>query len=224
MEVGISHLPDQRTGTPIDYHTECQDEFAAPGRSLGLCNDAEKYRRKRPMNTSARPLRRHQALERLLHPASIAVIGASPRPGVFGAAVLRNLGGYDGRVYPVKARYPQIGELVCYPSIGAVPETVDCALIATPREAVEPIVRECTAAGVGGVIVFASGYAETGRAERIAEQDRLAAIARKSGMALLGPNTVGMVNALCGAAITFMDITPVPPPRRVIRRRERRPE
>jgi len=166
------------------------------------------------MNSLSRPLRRHQALERLFHPASIGVIGASPRAGAFGAAVLRNLGGYRGRVYPVNARYPQIGELACYPSIGAVPEPVDCALIATAREAVEPIVHECVAAGVGGAIVFASGYAETGRAERIAEQDRIAAIAQQSGMALLGPNTVGMVNALIGAAITFMDITPVPPPAR----------
>jgi acyl-CoA synthetase (NDP forming) len=164
------------------------------------------------MSTLSRPLRRHQALERLLHPVSIAVIGASPRPGAFGAAVLRNLGGYKGRVYPVNARYQEIGERACYPSIGAVPEPVDCALIATAREAVEPIVLECVAAGVGGAIVFASGYAETGRAERIAEQARLAAIARESGMALLGPNTVGTVNALIGAAITFMDITPVPPP------------
>ena len=166
------------------------------------------------MNTLSRPLRRHQGLERLFHPASIAVIGASPRPGAFGAAVLRNLGRYAGRIYPVNARYPQIGELVCYQSVGAVPETVDCALIATARETVEPIVRECVAAGVGGAIVFASGYAETGRPERIAEQTRLAAIAQESGMALLGPNTVGMVNALVGAAITFMDITPVPPPER----------
>ncbi len=164
------------------------------------------------MNTLSRPLRRHQALARLFHPASIAVIGASPRPGAFGAAVLRNLGGYGGRVYPVNARYQEIGELVCYPSIGSVPEPVDCALIATAREAVEPIVGECAAAGVGGAIVFASGYAETGRAERIVEQARIAAMAQQSGMALLGPNTVGMVNALIGAAITFMDITPVPPP------------
>ena len=65
------------------------------------------------MNTLSRPLRRHQALERLFHPASIAVIGASPRPGAFGAAVLRNLGRYDGRIYPVNTRYPKIGELTC---------------------------------------------------------------------------------------------------------------
>ena len=164
------------------------------------------------MKTLSRPLRRHQALERLFHPASIAVIGASPRPGAFGAAVLRNLARYEGRIYPVNARYPQIGELTCYPSIGAVPEKVDCALIATAREVVEPIVHGCVAAGVGGAIAFASGYAETGRAERVAEQARLAEIARESGMALLGPNTVGMVNALVGASITFMDITPVPAP------------
>jgi acetyl-CoA synthetase len=151
-------------------------------------------------------------LERLFHPASIAVIGASPRPDAFGAAVLRNLARYDGQIYPVNARYPQIGDLTCYPSVGAVPEKVDCALIATARETVEPIVHECVAAGVGGAIVFASGYAETGRAERVAEQNRLAAIARESGMAVLGPNTVGMVNALVGASITFMDITPVPAP------------
>jgi acetate---CoA ligase (ADP-forming) len=164
------------------------------------------------MTASTRPLRRREALQGLFHPSSIAVIGASPRPGAFGAEVLRNLGLYRGRVYPVNARYPKIGELACYPNIGAVPEPVDCALIATAREAVEPIVRDCAAAGVGGAIVFASGYAETGKAERVEQQDRLAAIARESGMAVLGPNTVGMVNALVGAAITFMDITPVPPP------------
>ena len=73
------------------------------------------------MKPLARPLRRHQALERLLHPASIAVVGASPRPGAFGAAVLRNLDRYEGRIYPVNARYPEIGKRACYPSIGAVP-------------------------------------------------------------------------------------------------------
>lgn len=166
------------------------------------------------MVSLSRPLRRHQDLQRLFHPQSIAVIGASARPGAFGAAVLRNLGKYDGRVYPVNARYERIGDLKCYPDIAEVPEKVDCALIATAREQVEPIVRACVAAGVGGAIIFASGYAEVGLPERIAEQAQLAAIAQEGGMPLVGPNTVGMVNALCGAAITFMDITPVPRPER----------
>ncbi|HTV89368.1 MAG TPA: acetate--CoA ligase family protein [Stellaceae bacterium] len=164
------------------------------------------------MSTLARPLRRHADLQRMFHPQSIAVIGASTRPGAFGAAVLRNLGKFDGRVYPVNARYDQVGDRKCYPSIAALPEKVDCALIATARETVEPIVTECVAGGVGGAILFASGYAETGRPERIAEQERLARIAQDAGMPLVGPNTVGMINALSGAAITFMDITPVPPP------------
>ena len=164
------------------------------------------------MSLLSRPLRRHAELERLFHPKSIAVIGASQRPGAFGAAVLRNLGQYDGRVYPVNARYDEIGGLKCYPDIATVPEKVDCALIATAREQVEPIVKVCAAAGVGGAIVFASGYAEVGLPERIAEQARLARIAQEGGMPLVGPNTVGIVNALCGAAITFMDITPVPRP------------
>ena len=69
-------------------------------------------------------------------------------------------------------------------------------------------------AGVGGVIVFASGYAETGKDDRIAQQHRLAAIARESGMRIVGPNCIGVVNAPLDMRVTFMDITPIPPPRR----------
>ena len=69
-------------------------------------------------------------------------------------------------------------------------------------------------AGVGGVIIFASGYAETGKQDRIAQQQRLAAIARESGMRIVGPNCIGVVNAPLDMRVTFMDITPIPPPRR----------
>ena len=90
----------------------------------------------------------------------------------------------------------------------------DCVVVAAPREAVEEITIECATAGVGGVIVFASGYAETGKEERIAQQHRLAAIARDSNMRIVGPNTIGLVNAPLDMRVTFMDITPIPPPRR----------
>jgi acetate---CoA ligase (ADP-forming) len=63
------------------------------------------------------------------------------------------------------------------------------------------------------VIVFASGYAETGREDRIADQQRLAAIARETGLRIVGPNCVGAVNAALDSRITFMTITPIPPPR-----------
>ena len=151
-------------------------------------------------------------LSKLLDPASIAVIGASTRAGSFGERVLHNLRHYGGRYYPVNARYQTIGELTCYPNVRDLPEAVDCAVITAAREAVEEIVLDCVKAGVGGAIIFASGYSETGREDRIAQQDRLAAIARESGIRIVGPNCIGVVNATLDSRITFMDITPIPRP------------
>ncbi len=151
-------------------------------------------------------------LTKLLDPASVAVIGASTRAGSFGERVLHNLRHYGGRYYPVNARYETIGEHKCYPSVRDLPEVVDCAVITAAREAVEEIVLDCVKAGVGGAIIFASGYSETGKEDRIAQQERLAAIARESGMRIVGPNCIGVVNATLDSRITFMDITPIPKP------------
>ena len=151
-------------------------------------------------------------LTRLLDPASVAVIGASTRAGSFGERVLHNLRHYGGRYYPVNARYETIGEHKCYPNVRDLPEVVDCAVITAAREAVEEIVLDCVKMGVGGAIIFASGYSETGKEERIAQQQRLAAIAQESGMRIVGPNCIGVVNATLDSRITFMDITPIPKP------------
>ncbi len=166
------------------------------------------------MPTKRLSVYQHGDLTRLLHPASIAVVGASTRAGSFGERVLVNLQHYGGRVYPVNARYERIGERRCYPNVGALPEVPDCAVVTAPREAVEDIVLECAAVGVGGVIIFASGYAETGKEDRIAQQQRLASIARESNMRIVGPNCIGVVNAPLDMRVTFMDITPIPPPRK----------
>jgi acyl-CoA synthetase (NDP forming) len=166
------------------------------------------------MQTKRTSVYQHADLTRLLHPASIAVIGASTRAGSFGERVLNNLQHYGGRVYPVNARYERIGEHTCYPNVGALPEVPDCAVVTAPREAVEDIVVECAAAGLGGVIVFASGYSETGKDDRIAQQQRLASIARESNMRIVGPNCIGVVNAPLDMRVTFMDITPIPAPRK----------
>ncbi len=165
------------------------------------------------MTARANTVYRHADLVRLLNPNSVAVIGASTRAGSFGERVLNNLTKFAGRFYAVNARYDRIGELPCYANVGALPEVPDCAVITTPREAVEEIVRECAAIGVGGAVVFASGYAEVGKPERIAEQQRLGDIAREAGMRLVGPNCIGIVNAALQAELTFMAITPIPKPR-----------
>ncbi|MBV9248987.1 MAG: acetate--CoA ligase family protein [Acetobacteraceae bacterium] len=157
---------------------------------------------------------RHDELRRLLHPQSVAVIGASARAGSFGERVLLNQQNFSGRTYPVNSRYEKIGEAICYPSVAALPEVPDCAVITAARENVEPIVLECASAGAGGVIIFASGYAETGREDRIAEQVRLTSISRETGMRIIGPNCIGIVNALVDSRITFIMVTPIPTPRR----------
>jgi acyl-CoA synthetase (NDP forming) len=155
-----------------------------------------------------------EQLTRLLHPASIAVIGASTRAGSFGMRVLSNMSHYAGRSYPVNARYETIGDQTCYPNVLDLPEVPDCAVITAAREAVEEIVLDCAKAGVGGAIIFASGYSETGKEDRIAQQERLAAIARETGLRIVGPNCIGVVNALLDSRVTFMDITPIPSPER----------
>ena len=166
------------------------------------------------MQTKRTSVYRHAELTRLLHPASVAVIGASTRAGSFGERVMNNLRHYGGRYYPVNARYEQIAEQRCYPDVASLPEVPDCAVVTAPREAVEEIVLDCARIGVGGVIIFASGYAETGKPDRIEQQQRLAAIARETGMRIVGPNCIGVVNAPLDMRVTFMDITPIPPPSR----------
>lgn len=160
-----------------------------------------------------RPLYRYAELDRLLNPRSIAIIGASPRPGAFGERVLANLVDYRGSIYLVNSRYSAIGDRPCHPSVMAIPERIDCAVITVAREVVDTVVEECIEAGVGGMIVFASGYSETSLPERIAQQERLAARARAAGVPLIGPNCIGAVNHALRSRITFMPYAPMLPPR-----------
>lgn len=146
-----------------------------------------------------RPLRPHAALRRLLHPGSIAVVGASPRAGAFGARVLENLSGYAGAVWPVNPRYAELGGRRCFASLADLPAPPDCVAVATPREGVAAVLQDCVAAGAGGAVVFAAGYAETGLPDRVAAQAALAA----TPLPLLGPNCLGFGNFLLSAGVTF---------------------
>ena len=148
---------------------------------------------------------RHPAMRRLLKPRSIAIVGASPTPGSFGQRTLANLADYDGTIELV-ARHESIGDRRCYRSVSELPAAPDCVVIAVARDAVEGVVRACADKGAGGVIVYASGYAETGKPERIALQSRLSAIAREARMPVIGPNCIGMVQCRSGAAVTFSAI------------------
>lgn len=163
--------------------------------------------------TVSRPVYRHADLQRALSPRSIAIVGASTRAGSFGERSLDNLARFDGDIYLVNAKYDRIGERRCYPSLSALPAVPDCAVITVPREAVTEVVAECARLGVGGAIIFASGYTETGKPERAQQQEALAAIARESGLRIFGPNCIGWVNYLCGALVSFLPYPRLDAPR-----------
>ena len=151
-----------------------------------------------------RAVYRHQQLKRLYSPTSIAVVGASPNTDSFGTRTIARLKrDYQGNVYPVNPKYSRIDEDHCYASIAALPAQVDCVVIALPLEAVESAVLECVGQNVGGVMIYASGYAETGRTDRIQMQDRLSRISREHGIRILGPNCLGYFNFAIKAGVSF---------------------
>jgi len=152
-----------------------------------------------------RALYSSEDLAPLINPRSIAVIGASDRPGSLGARAMANLADFRGRIFPVSQHLTEINGLPCYRSILDVPERVDCAVLAIPSQAIEVVVQDCADAGVGSCVIFASGYAEVGSEEGIAAQERLRSIALRGGMLLAGPNTAGLGNLGTGAHCGFAE-------------------
>jgi len=153
--------------------------------------------------TPSRGVYAHHELERLFNPRSVAVFGASPNPQSFGARTIVNMAKYRGRILRVNPRYEKIGDEPCYPSAAALPEVPDCALLSVPREHIEAALLDCAAKGVGGAVVFASGYAETGVPEHATDQARITAIARETGLKIVGPNCLGFVNFPLQAMMSF---------------------
>ncbi|MDR7421495.1 MAG: acetate--CoA ligase family protein [Armatimonadota bacterium] len=151
------------------------------------------------------------ALDRLLAPASVAVVGTSPGGGR-GARAHANLlrYGYPGRLYAVNPKYSEVLGARCYPRVADLPEAVDCAVVAVPAEAALRVVEECAALGVGGAIVFASGFAEAG--PRGAERQRALEEIAAGRVALCGPNCVGVITVRAATAAFTPPIAFMPPP------------
>ena len=152
--------------------------------------------------TSATPPTR--SLDRLLRPASIAVIGASKDSTRIGGRPIRYLqaAGFAGRVYPVNPKHTAVQGLAAFPHIAEVPEAVDLAIVAVPAPTVVQTVEACAAGGVGVALIFSAGFAEMG-AEGRRMQDRLGDIAAATGMRIVGPNCLGIYNSELGAFATF---------------------
>lgn len=144
-------------------------------------------------HSSRRFLHDPATLRPLLDPRSIAIIDFSSKPESFGARTALNLADGGATVWVVNPKRPADLAARVVASVADLPEPVDCAVIATPRDAVADVVRACGQRGIRGAIVYASGYAETGRAEHRALQDELGQLADAYGIRILGPNCIGIV-------------------------------
>ncbi|HEX8498304.1 MAG TPA: GNAT family N-acetyltransferase [Actinomycetales bacterium] len=154
-----------------------------------------------PTENSARvrEAREHRAEARsmhgLLHPRSVVVVGASRQAESIGNRLLHNLiaGGYTGQVHAVNHEAFEVQGVESHARVTDAPGPIDLAVVAVPAESVEEVVLDCAAAGVRGLVVVSSGFAETGEEGR-RRQERLVRLARSHGMRVVGPNSFGMVN------------------------------
>jgi acyl-CoA synthetase (NDP forming) len=165
-------------------------------------------------SASTHPHSRHP-LDTFFAPASIALIGASRDhekiPGRLLAFLRKN--GFPGSIYPVNPNYADIDGLKCYPSIADIKQPIDLAIIIIPARGVLGALEQCAAASVKNAVVISSGFAEEG-GDSVAMQDAIAALAKRSGMRISGPNAEGFYSDVQKVAATFsptVDIKPGAP-------------
>ncbi len=147
---------------------------------------------------------RAEAIERMIRPRSIAIVGASAQLDKINGRPLKHLldKGYAGRILPVNPKYREIAGVACHPSVQALPEAADLAIVAVPAREVVANVRALGERGVRSAVVFSSGFGETGEQGRRLE-DELRRTAREAGVVLCGPNCLGFINAFDDVYATF---------------------
>lgn len=143
-------------------------------------------------------------LDSLFYPQSIAVIGASADPKKVGYAVLNNISrfGYRGEILPVNPKADEILGIKAYPNILDVNKNVDLSVIAIPAPMVPQCVRDCITKGVKSAVIISAGFKEAGSAGILLEEE-LKSIVRDSGIRLLGPNCLGVINTSNNINATF---------------------
>ncbi|GGU10305.1 acetate--CoA ligase family protein [Nocardioides albus] len=136
---------------------------------------------------------------------SIAIVGASSNGLKAAGRTLRYLvmHGFQGEIYPVNPSRDEVQGLRCHAALSELPVVPELAVVVVQASEVAPAIAECGELGVPVVIVFASGFAETGP-EGAALQDEVAAVARRYGVRVLGPNCNGVIGAADGVTATFM--------------------
>ncbi len=140
----------------------------------------------------------------VFNPASLAVVGASPDSGRIGYNILQSIveGGFQGQVYPINGKYEEIMGLTCYSGLAELPVVPELVVLAVNQYVTVELVELCAKLGVKGVICSAGGFKEMGP-EGLLLETRLITIAKEAGIALVGPNTLGLINTASSLYATF---------------------
>lgn len=151
-------------------------------------------------------------LDSLLRPKSIAVIGASRRPGSIGNAMLRHLiqSEFTGPVYPVNPSADSVSSVPAFPSVKDLPTVPELAVIVVPKELVLGVVRECVQVGVQGLVVITAGFREVG-GEGVELERELLALVRENGLRMVGPNCMGVLNSSTAVSMNATFAPAMPP-------------
>lgn len=148
-------------------------------------------------------------LKPIFEPRSVAVIGASNNPTKWGCIILANIVsyGFEGKIYPVNPSEEKILGIKAYPNIVSVKDEIDLAVIARPAESVPQHIDECAEAGVKAAIAIAGGFRETGKEGEALERE-VVKRARKGGVLLVGPNTMGVYSASVSLCALMPPVSP----------------
>ena len=143
--------------------------------------------------TTKKVLKEFATLDRIFEPRGIAVVGVSAEGFGFGRGIFLSLMaiGYEGKLYPVNKRGGSIGGLDIYPSIEAIPDKIDFAIISVPAQFVPSALEACRVKGALGAEILSSGFSETGTPEGIALEEELRTVAGR-GIRVIGPNCFGI--------------------------------
>lgn len=147
----------------------------------------------------------------LFNPRSVAVIGVTDSPARVGYNLLESVvsAGFKGRIYPVHPRLEALAGLPVYRSLAQVPDPVDLAVVGVNHLAALEVVEECGRRGVKGVVLVAGGFKETGPQGEALEK-KLVETARRYGMEIIGPNTLGLISTHAGLNATFYPLGELP--------------
>ena len=148
-----------------------------------------------------RHARRHP-LESIFAPRTVAVIGATEKEGSVGRAVLENLRAFSGKMFPINPKRTTVLGQPAFPTIAAVPEKVDLAIVVTPAPTVPGLIRECAVAGIPAAVIISAGFKECGPAGAELERQVLVE-ARRGQMRIVGPNCLGVMSPHAQFNATF---------------------